>query len=821
MFHFNKVTSILKPYLLSGILFILAGWVFNTIETFSFCNTQENTSFITILQSFFNITTVFCLYSLLILPVYLLVGILKQKPAQVLAALLFAILFILEIGLYIYYKQTGVLMGSELIVRPFSEILLTIRNSSNLFLNTVLMIIIIALFIVLPILLRKIKILNRFISLISSFIIIGLLSACTLFYQKDENKTINEYLTSKSFHFFCAAIDHFMHEPEPDYLIYEETGNLIKIEKNEKLLQQYRAIFPNRTIPDLDYPLERPASEIPDVLSPYFNKSEKQPNIVIIIVESLANNLLGNPSSPVSFTPFIDSLATTGLYWKNCLSASPRTYAVLPTIVASAPHGMRGFQFGIMPKHHSIFTILKKNDYATHFFYGGETTFDCMLDFLTVQELDHIDHFMLHIRQYKKKKQANWWGVHDQVFFDESLAFLKSSSPQKPRVDLYLTISTHDPFNHPEDVNLKKHYEPLAKKIFLQFNESQKNFFYPVKERIANYIYEDDCLRNFFHNYSKLPEYENTIFIITGDHTGGIHKNELVHHSVPLIIWSPLLKKPETFPNIVSHWDITPSIISFLQHNYDVKTPDYLSWYSDGLDTVSIFNPTAKVLFLSYEREVKTMVYEQYFFEYSGKKLYEIDENLDLKPVNNAKLVENINSKFQTLKYVNNFVYHNDQLVKHADRADVGYKLIKTYQNNETIVCKTPDTIPSIHGKDKFDIMPVQKIKGNYNKIKIKFMADFVINDYLYQNHHMRLNFVCLGKEFEYLSNEYITKYIADETVLCDTTYRLYIEKEVAVNDLNKFSIHIFVSTNEMDEYWQPDKKITISNVKTVILGKE
>jgi len=85
----------------------------------------------------------------------------------------------------------------------------------------------------------------------------------------------------------------------------------------------------------------------------------------------------------------------------------------------------------------------------------------------------------------------------------------------------------------------------------------------------------------------------------------------------------------------------------------------------------------------------------------------------------------------------------------------------------------------------------------------------------------MLLNFVCSGKDFQYLSKENITKYIADDDILCDKKYELSIEKEIDMNDLEKFYVHIYVSTNEYDVHWRPDKRITMSNARVLILKKQ
>lgn len=57
-----------------------------------------------------------------------------------------------------------------------------------------------------------------------------------------------------------------------------------------------------------------------DVLSPFFNKSNTTPNIVILLVEGLGRAFTNDGAYLGNFTPFLDSLSKQSLYWKNFLS---------------------------------------------------------------------------------------------------------------------------------------------------------------------------------------------------------------------------------------------------------------------------------------------------------------------------------------------------------------------------------------------------------------------------------------------------------------------------------------------------------------------
>ena len=56
---------------------------------------------------------------------------------------------------------------------------------------------------------------------------------------------------------------------------------------------------------------------IENVLGPYFELKEKQPNLVFIIVEGLGRDFVGPGAEFGGFTPYLDSLTTKSLYWEN------------------------------------------------------------------------------------------------------------------------------------------------------------------------------------------------------------------------------------------------------------------------------------------------------------------------------------------------------------------------------------------------------------------------------------------------------------------------------------------------------------------------
>ena len=65
---------------------------------------------------------------------------------------------------------------------------------------------------------------------------------------------------------------------------------------------------------------------------------------------------------------------------------------------------------------------------------------------------------------------------------------------------------------------------------------------------------------------------------------------KLDRYHVPLIIYSPLLKRTAQFSSISCHFDITPSLLAFLNNSYSIEKPTLESWMGSGLDTSRSFS---------------------------------------------------------------------------------------------------------------------------------------------------------------------------------------------------------------------------------------
>lgn len=373
-----------------------------------------------------------------------------------------------------------------------------------------------------------------------------------------------------------------------------ELNSFIEIKKS---IKEYQTTDNTKTYLNLEYPLIYRTNE-KNVLAPFFKKTQTPPNIVLIISESLSTSYSVSATglNGMSLTPFTDSLAAHGLYWSKFLSNSPRSFGALPNILASLPpsknsRGLinRKIKGNITyPDHQSLIGILNNNDYYTSYYNPGWGDFDHTKSFMLNMDVDHFieesDFDSLNYPRY------GTWGYSDYELFRRGLDHLDEIENTTPQFSIFQTVAFHSPY----DMVAPKYYEKeyvKSKLKSLNLTGNEKGLSKLYNQQFASIFASDEALRYLFNRIKSSDSFNNTIFIITGDHGTGIRltDNILYKFHVPLIIYSPLLKESKTFNGICSHIDITPSLMALLKNNFNIKSQENAHWLGHGLDTSSVF----------------------------------------------------------------------------------------------------------------------------------------------------------------------------------------------------------------------------------------
>ncbi len=470
------------------------------------------------------------------------------------------------------------------------------------------------------------------------FVVLGLIlvsffvnKAPSTFYSSMFEKNI----ISNKLHYFTKSVMH---------------GSFMKIsdkeEYNELLVDRFQANFPEDKFLSKKFPFAHENNGYDPLSSLISLDNAEKPNVVFIIVEGLGRDISGESSLFPSATPFLDSLSRHSLVWNNCLSTSQRTFMALPSILGALPFDQRGFmEASSNPDFQTIYTFLRKNGYDVSFFYGGWMGFDNMSYFIRDNGISNI----IKEGDYPAEMK-NTWGLFDEYTFSEGMKKIDFQS-DKPHFDIFLTLTTHDPFDYPN----KEKYVKI-------YREKCKNFNIPdwKLEATASYLYFDHCLSDFFKKYKQTGDFENTIFVITGDHHFDGTADELNKYHVPMVIYSPKLKENKSFHAVVSHRDISPSFVNLLKNKYNLSSFDTVEWLNKGLDTASFFRSTTFSPMMRTSHDLKDFLFHDIIFmEDEAYSLSFKNRKLALESVDNQHIMEMI----QDYLVVDNYVMNNDALI--------------------------------------------------------------------------------------------------------------------------------------------------------------
>ena len=720
---------------------------------------------------------------------YFLIHLLSERAAMITVAILYALLLLSETGLTLYVAHNGFMLGCELAVRPFNETLMAIKGAMGVVVPLVLVAVLTGGITLIALWRAK----RPTLAVWATAVVVGLLIVLSLIFKMSHLVVNNyrQYILNKTLYLVYDCRVYFRqtrHNP----------ANGQQTEYNQQYITELLATHPEWGTPlDPHYPLERP-TPVDTFLSPYFQSGKETPNIVIIIVESLGAEMMGTEAMP-----FVDSLAATGLYWPNCLSTTMRSYGAIPAVTGSVG-GPRSFQFGMMPDHNSLFSLLKSSGYNTRAYYAGDFHFDCIYEFLTAQRLDYLsslyDEFVS-----SPPQGAYWWGYNDDILFAHTLNDLEGYSRHPhhaPHLSLVTTLSMHEELRLP-DKALQQDYQRRA------------SLLKPASTGLASLfpacLFTDDCLRRFINDCRKLPGYENTLFVITGDHASGRQRGDyLASHHVPLILWSPLVKRHATFTHLVTHNDIAPALYSLLTSRFGLKPHPTVHWLGDGL------GPSPKTLVVvNYTHKIQNIIYRNYYYQpannYLSEEFYTFGPDLTLHPCSDTAALHSCRRQIELLRYLYAYTYNANRLTAHPVRAN-RYTTAAIFLSDTAVTSLTPASHSSYTEHTVFP--PTQlHAKQGYTTARVSLEADAtIVGDPTMEQYHM-LTFYISGDNNQQYDEPLYRNYTKGK--------HLSVTKTFPLNSAEAPLLAITLHPPYSQADWLPGSSVTLSNIKiTIEYGK-
>jgi len=296
---------------------------------------------------------------------------------------------------------------------------------------------------------------------------------------------------------------------------------------------------------DPEWPLLRPVKTLPN---------QEFSNVVTVQIEGLTASIFEHEQDGKKIMPYLDKLASQGLYFPNTMQSFNATAgSVFSTVTGfhkiSFDEKTKRFTSAELNAYYgSLAHILGSKNYD-HYYFGGfrQSALD-FLRFMGNQGYQTYGYEKLSKRLSNKgtlDTADSTLGLFDSDFLIESATILNAA---KNNYTAHLiTTTSHSPWTIPEGADTA-------------FNKPALNAF----------AYVDTAIKKFMQALKQNPErFSDTLFVFVADHTSYTFNDDLLEKiRIPLIFYTPskrLELTSSTQEKIASHVDIIPSILALLK----------------------------------------------------------------------------------------------------------------------------------------------------------------------------------------------------------------------------------------------------------------
>lgn len=340
----------------------------------------------------------------------------------------------------------------------------------------------------------------------------------------------------------------------------------------------------------------------------YKREVEEKPNVVIFIMESFGKEYSGafNKNTKikdfVSYTPFLDSLANESLIFTNAFANGRQSIHGMSSVLAGIPSLTDAFTSSPYSnqKIQSIVSVCNDLGYDTSFYHGAPNG---SMGFQGFGNILGFNHYFGKNEYNNDKDFDGMWAIWDEPFFQY---FAKNLGKKQPFMSTLFSASSHDPFKVPEKYQNK-------------FKSGSLQIHIPIQ-------YTDYALKKFFDTASGQSWYQNTIFVITADHTNQIYYEEyqkaMNRFAIPLLFFSPNPKYnlKGVDGRFAQQIDIYPTLADLIGYNKKIR-----SW---GRSLVSDKNEDYMIIHSDAINE--QIVIGNYVYVFDGKEVTGIYDKTDL-----------------------------------------------------------------------------------------------------------------------------------------------------------------------------------------------
>ena len=268
----------------------------------------------------------------------------------------------------------------------------------------------------------------------------------------------------------------------------------------------------------------------------------RRPNVVLFLVESFGRSTVDERVGGEPVAPEFQRLKGEGVYFDNLFANSFRTDRGTVAVLSGFPAQTKMSVMKLPVKSQrlpSIARSLRREGYATSFYYGGDLNFTNTASYLYGTGFDRLTWQKdLHFDAPTSK-----WGYADDVVIDAFTDHvLAEAASQRPFFAAVLTLSSHEPFDVP----------------FAKFDD-------PMLNAMA---FTDACLGRFVERVRQTPVWDDLHVILIADHAYpypyGIANSDALRHRIPMLWLGGAVRRPAVVETYGSQSDLAATLLAQL-----------------------------------------------------------------------------------------------------------------------------------------------------------------------------------------------------------------------------------------------------------------
>lgn len=334
-------------------------------------------------------------------------------------------------------------------------------------------------------------------------------------------------------------------------------------------------------------------------------------NVVVLIVESFGREYIGALNKDLEggrykgYTPYVDALIGKSTTFQYSFCNGRKSIDGMPSVLSSIPMFVEPFILtpSSMNDYTGLAGILGQEGYETAFFHGAQNG---SMGFQAFARKTGFQHYYGRTEYETAKGTDDFdgtWAIWDEPFLQYYAE--QMNKMRQPFMTAVFTASSHHPYVIPEK------YKDV----------------YP-EEGIAMHKcirYTDMAIGKFFESASKQPWFENTIFVLTSDHTNmsdhDYYQTDLGGFCSPIIIYEPSHPEGQVIDKIAQHIDILPTVLGMLGY----QKP----YFGFGIDLLN--TPSEDTWAVNYLSGIYQYVRNGYVLQFDGQKtkgIYSLSDSL-------------------------------------------------------------------------------------------------------------------------------------------------------------------------------------------------